>query len=475
MTSRCGSADVLEALGARIDLSPEQVAECLERTGIGFMFAPAFHPAMKFAAGPRREIGVRTVFNILGPLTNPAGATAQVLGVAEPALAEKMAQVLGRLGCEHALVVHGEDGFDEVSVSAPTLVCELVEGEPPALPGDARGARPGARRGAGRAGRLAGRERRRPARVLSGERGPLRDFTLLNAAAGLVAGDRAASLAEGVALAAEAIDSGAARECAGALCQRQQLVRLEGVSLLHGGWRPANDAARAGGWESTTQRFYGEASTSPMTEGRECPAARCTRSGGEPPSGDVRRGRPVPGRNAMTEESILDRIVADKKEELPYRQQKEPMESLQRRIRRLVEQQEGRGEQWSLKRAILEGPRGPLNGGKRIQIIAEIKKASPSKGRIISDLERDGLPRAYVHSGATAISVADRGEALPGRHQAPPGDAQHARWLLSGRPAVAPAQGLPLRPLPDLGVARVRRRRRPPHRRHPLRRPDCAT
>ena len=97
MTSRCGSADVLEALGARIDLTPQQVVECLERTGIGFMFAPAFHPAMKFAAGPRREIGVRTVFNILGPLTNPAGATAQVLGVAEPALAEKMAQVLGRL------------------------------------------------------------------------------------------------------------------------------------------------------------------------------------------------------------------------------------------------------------------------------------------------------------------------------------------------------------------------------------------
>jgi indole-3-glycerol phosphate synthase len=107
----------------------------------------------------------------------------------------------------------------------------------------------------------------------------------------------------------------------------------------------------------------------------------------------------------MSEESILDRIVAAKKEGLPYRRQKEPMESLQRRIRQLVEQQEGRGEQWSLKRAILEGPRGPLNGGKRLQIIAEVKKASPSKGRIITDLERDGLPRAYVHSGATAISV----------------------------------------------------------------------
>jgi anthranilate phosphoribosyltransferase len=212
MTSRCGSADVLEALGARIDMTPQQVAECLERTGIGFMFAPAFHPAMKFAAGPRREIGVRTVFNILGPLTNPAGATAQVLGVAEPALAEKMAQVLGRLGCEHALVVHGEDGFDEVSISAPTQVWELAGGdlrryrvEPSALglaPAAARDVRGGSPEENAAALR----------RVLSGERGPLRDFTLLNAAAGLVAGDRAASVSEGIALAAQAIDSGAARE-----------------------------------------------------------------------------------------------------------------------------------------------------------------------------------------------------------------------------------------------------------------------
>ena len=110
-------------------MTPEQVADCLERAGIGFMFAPAFHPAMKFAAGPRREIGMRTVFNILGPLTNPAGATAQVLGVAEPSLADKMAQVLGRLGCEHALVVHGEDGLDEISISAPTQVWELTGGD----------------------------------------------------------------------------------------------------------------------------------------------------------------------------------------------------------------------------------------------------------------------------------------------------------------------------------------------------------
>jgi len=212
MTSRCGSADVLEALGARIDLTPQQVAECLERTGIGFMFAPAFHPAMKFAAGPRREIGVRTVFNILGPLTNPAGATAQVLGVAEPALAEKMAQVLGRLGCEHALVVHGEDGFDEVSVSAPTQVWELAGGDlrryrvEPLEMGLASADASAVRGGSPEENAAALR------RVLSGERGALRDFTLLNAAAGLVAGDRVASVSEGIALAAQAVDSGAARE-----------------------------------------------------------------------------------------------------------------------------------------------------------------------------------------------------------------------------------------------------------------------
>ena len=212
MTSACGSADVLEALGARIDLTPEQVAECLERAGIGFMFAPAFHPAMKFAAGPRREIGVRTVFNILGPLTNPAGATAQVLGVAEPSLADKMAQVLGRLGCDHALVVHGEDGFDEVSISGATQVWELTGGdvrrykvEPSEMgltPAEAHHVRGGSPEENAATLR----------RVLSGEKGARRDFTLMNAAAGVAAGGKTATMAEGVALAAEAIDSGAARE-----------------------------------------------------------------------------------------------------------------------------------------------------------------------------------------------------------------------------------------------------------------------
>ena len=129
-TSRCGSADVLEALGAKIDLGPEQVARCVQEVGFGFMFAPAYHPAMKHVGPTRREIGIRTVFNILGPLTNPAHARFQVLGVADGSLLRKMGEVLLQLGCQHALIIHGEDGIDECSLSAPTHICEVRHGEP---------------------------------------------------------------------------------------------------------------------------------------------------------------------------------------------------------------------------------------------------------------------------------------------------------------------------------------------------------
>src|SRR5579859_3666457 len=128
-TSRCGSADVLEALGARIDLGPEQVASCVREVGFGFMFAPAYHPAMKHVGPTRREIGIRTVFNILGPLTNPAHTRYQVLGVADSSLLSKMGEVLLHLGCTRALIIHGEDGIDEFSLSAPTLICEVRSGQ----------------------------------------------------------------------------------------------------------------------------------------------------------------------------------------------------------------------------------------------------------------------------------------------------------------------------------------------------------
>jgi len=212
MSSACGSADVLEALGAKIDLSPEQVSECIREAGIGFMFAQAFHPAMKHAAGPRREIGVRTVFNILGPLTNPAGATRQLLGVARAELAPKMAAVLLRLGSEHALVVHGEDGLDELSLSAESTVHEVRGGAvreyrvSPEQFGLRRAKPEAVKGGTAQENAAALRE------VLAGKAGPLRDIVVLNAGAALLAADAVAELGEGVRLAEKAIDSGAAAE-----------------------------------------------------------------------------------------------------------------------------------------------------------------------------------------------------------------------------------------------------------------------
>lgn len=209
-TSCCGSADVLEALGVKIDLSPEKAAGCLRETGIAFLFAPAYHPALRHAAVPRREIGVRTVFNILGPLANPAGARAQVLGVADGALVRKLAEVLLRLGAERALVVHGEDGLDELSTTAPSRVCELRGGAlkeyrvtpeelglPKAKLADLAGGDAAANAAILR-------------RVLAGESGPRRDIVILNAAAALVAAGKADTLAGGLKLARESIDSGRA-------------------------------------------------------------------------------------------------------------------------------------------------------------------------------------------------------------------------------------------------------------------------
>jgi anthranilate phosphoribosyltransferase len=129
MTSNSGSADVLEAAGVKIDISPEQVAACIEQVGVGFMFAPAHHGAMKHAIGPRKEMAVRTIFNVLGPLTNPAGAPNQVMGVFDGELVESLANVLKQLGSRHVMVVHAEDGMDEISISAPTHVAELKQGE----------------------------------------------------------------------------------------------------------------------------------------------------------------------------------------------------------------------------------------------------------------------------------------------------------------------------------------------------------
>jgi len=211
MSSGCGSADVLEALGARIDLNPDQVGQCLRETGIGFMFAQVFHPAMKYVAPTRREIGIRTVFNILGPLTNPAGARHQLLGVARAELAPMIAAVLAKLGTHHALVVHGDGGLDELSLTGQSHVHEVRDGDvreffvspeelglAPAPLAEVKGGTPEEN-----AVKLR--------QVLAGGRGPLRDIVALNAAAALVAADIAPDLKAGVTAAAGAIDSGAAK------------------------------------------------------------------------------------------------------------------------------------------------------------------------------------------------------------------------------------------------------------------------
>jgi len=210
-SSMCGSADVLEQLGVKIDLGPEGVARCIDEAGIGFLFAPIFHPSFRFAGVPRRELGVRTVFNVIGPLCNPAGARYQALGVADASLAGKMADVLARLGVERAIVFHAGDGMDELSVSSPSLVIEVDGGRKeyqldPAELG-LKTSDPQAVRGGGP------EDNARIAReVLEGAAGPRRDVVLLNAAAALRASGHARDWREGIGAAAEAIDSGRATD-----------------------------------------------------------------------------------------------------------------------------------------------------------------------------------------------------------------------------------------------------------------------
>ena len=208
----CGAADVLEALGVCIELAPEGVERCIREGGIGFMFAQAYHPSMRHAGPVRREIGIRTVFNILGPLTNPAAAQRQLIGVAFPQLGEKMAEVMQLLGSERTLVVHGSGGLDEIALDGDTKVWELRDGQveswtfSPEGVGlgrwtleDLRGGDP-----ATSAGMMH--------RLLYGEGGPIRDAVVLNAAGVLLAAGSAGSIPEGIQAAAQAIDSGSARQ-----------------------------------------------------------------------------------------------------------------------------------------------------------------------------------------------------------------------------------------------------------------------
>ena len=211
-SSQSGSADVLKALGVNIEIGSEQVGACIDDVGIGFLFAVTLHGAMKYAIGPRREIGIRTIFNALGPLTNPAGAQAQVLGVYAPTLTEPLANVLKNLGSRRAFVVHGGDGLDEITTTTTTQVSELIDdtvntytlnptelGIPAAQPSDLKGGTPE-------------ENAEMTLSILRGDKGPKRDIVLLNAAAAIVAGGKAADISAGLAAAAESIDSGRALE-----------------------------------------------------------------------------------------------------------------------------------------------------------------------------------------------------------------------------------------------------------------------
>ena len=210
VSSACGSADVLEKLGINLNVTPEKVEQCIDRIGIGFLFAPALHGAMKHAIGPRREIGIRTIFNILGPLTNPAGADCQVMGVYRSDLVELLAGVLHKLGCRHGFVVHGSDGMDEMTITGETLVAEVTPSGvklstiTPEQLGLGRCDMAALKGGDATANAVIVRS------VLAGEKGPRRDIVLLNAAYALVAAGKTATPTEGMLLAAEAIDSGRA-------------------------------------------------------------------------------------------------------------------------------------------------------------------------------------------------------------------------------------------------------------------------
>jgi anthranilate phosphoribosyltransferase len=223
MSSGCGSADTLEALGLKIDLGAEEVSQCIEEVGIGFMFAPLYHPSMKHAAAPRREIGIRTIFNVLGPLSNPARAEYQLIGVPSREIGYKLAHALYRLGTKHSLVVHGIDGMDEITISGKSFIWDIDEqrvsspyeicpddfGINTASINDIKGGTPPEN-----ADRLRS--------ILKGQKGPRRNIVILNAAAALVASNKAPDFMAGIHMAKEAIDSGRALDRLEALIKLSQ-------------------------------------------------------------------------------------------------------------------------------------------------------------------------------------------------------------------------------------------------------------
>jgi anthranilate phosphoribosyltransferase len=239
VTSKSGSADVLERLGLNLNMEPDAVEKAIEQVGIGFMFAPAFHPAMKFAAGPRKELGIRTVFNILGPLTNPAGANAQLIGVYDYALTEPLAQVLKNLDCEEAMVVHGLDGLDEISTVGKTSISWLKESEVKTIETAPKDFGVNLARVSCIEGTTPDESAEITFKILNGHcdtGDPKKEIVLVNSAAGIILGAKAENFNDGMEIARESIDSGGAYKKLKALIKASNgdLSKLEELELKYG-------------------------------------------------------------------------------------------------------------------------------------------------------------------------------------------------------------------------------------------------
>ncbi|MEX2256056.1 MAG: anthranilate phosphoribosyltransferase [Acidimicrobiia bacterium] len=227
-SSQCGSADVLEALGVIVDLGPEGVARCIREAGIGFCFAPRFHPALRFAAAPRRELGVPTTFNFLGPLANPAGVRRQAVGVSDPAMAERVIGALAELGAEHALVFYGQDGLDELTTTTTSTILELRDGQVTTGELDPTSLGLAVSDRAALAGGDASGNAQAVHRVLAGQSGPVREIAALNAAAGLIVAGIADGWADGLERAFTAIDDGHGAAALDALVRTSVAARDDG-------------------------------------------------------------------------------------------------------------------------------------------------------------------------------------------------------------------------------------------------------
>jgi anthranilate phosphoribosyltransferase len=375
ISSQSGSADVLEALGVKLDLTPDQVAACVDEIGIGFLFAPKLHPAMKYAIGPRRELGIRTIFNLLGPLTNPANAPAQVLGVYDPALTETLARVLGALGSEAAFVVHGAGGLDELTTTGPNRVSALRDGcvetctLDPADLGFSR-ARPADLRG-GDAQENATITRE----ILSGRLdGARHDVVVLNAAAALVASGRAHTLPQGIRLAKHSLDSGAAQRVLDNLIEFTRTVGELGNQ---------DTGLRGSGTQDTGLRGSGTQDSGLRESG--------TQAIGQPGNQRTKAIPDSPIPDSPSPESLLARIVDYKRtEELPRRMRDVPLETMQARA--------------AAAPAPCDFIAG-LRSAPGVALIAEVKRASPSKGVLRPDFDPVQLAATYAANGAAAISV----------------------------------------------------------------------